>query len=476
MIKSGAVLVCLLFFHFGAPSLADDLTVKTARPVVVRTVPEAGSTEVDPKLGEIKVTFSKDMKDGSWSWAGQSDDTYPKVDGTPKYLDKRTCTLPVKLEPGKTYAIWINSEKFQNFKDEDGRSAVPYLLVFQTKGTSPIKESKKEETGKADKKPVSVDSPVSEDVLARVFDDLWEDMDRNYSYFVLKEVDWKALKERYREKAVKAGTARKFVAVLKEWLGHLRDGHVWIEWPLGQVGTYRAPVRFNNYNRQATLATLDEKKECGRFAVIGKIKEDNIGAVILTRQSQADAASVRQVVDFILAMKEAPGFLLDLRDANGGNELLAQEIAQQFCGQETIYAKSKYRAGPGHADFGPTHDRHLQASEKPFLKPVVCLIGPRCVSSGEGFAQMMKCLPQITMVGNRTRGSSGNPKPFQLPGLEITVYYSRWVDLMPAGTPIEGIGISPDLELNFPADAYAEKDPTWEKALEVLRKKVAKEK
>ena len=56
-------------------------------------------------------------------------------DGKPKYLaDKRTCVLPVKLEPGKTYAIWVNSgDKFTNFKDAGGRTAVPYLLTFKTK-------------------------------------------------------------------------------------------------------------------------------------------------------------------------------------------------------------------------------------------------------------------------------------------------------------------------------------------------------
>jgi hypothetical protein len=47
--------------------------------------------------------------------------------------DKRTCILPVKLETGKTYAFWLNSAKFGNFKDKDGQSAVPYLLVFETK-------------------------------------------------------------------------------------------------------------------------------------------------------------------------------------------------------------------------------------------------------------------------------------------------------------------------------------------------------
>jgi hypothetical protein len=47
--------------------------------------------------------------------------------------DKKTCVVEVKLQPKKTYVIWLNSQKFGNFKDADGRSAVPYLLVFQTK-------------------------------------------------------------------------------------------------------------------------------------------------------------------------------------------------------------------------------------------------------------------------------------------------------------------------------------------------------
>ncbi|HET6324150.1 MAG TPA: Ig-like domain-containing protein [Planctomycetaceae bacterium] len=112
----------------------EDITVETARPVVVKTVPEAGSADVDPKLTEIQVTFSKDMHDQSWSWSQVSKASFPKVDGKSKYLaDKRTCVLPVKLEGGKTYVIWVNSQKFGNFKDTEDRPAVPYLLVFKTK-------------------------------------------------------------------------------------------------------------------------------------------------------------------------------------------------------------------------------------------------------------------------------------------------------------------------------------------------------
>jgi RNA polymerase sigma-70 factor (ECF subfamily) len=118
----------------GAAARADDVTLESVPPVVVKTVPEAGASDVSPRLAEIRVTFSKDMQDGSWAWSTFSKESFPKLDGKPKYLaDKRTCVLPVTLEPGKTYAIWVNSEKLGDFKDKDGRSAVPYLLVFKTK-------------------------------------------------------------------------------------------------------------------------------------------------------------------------------------------------------------------------------------------------------------------------------------------------------------------------------------------------------
>jgi hypothetical protein len=109
------------------------ISLDSAPPVVVKTFPVAGSTDVDPALTEIRVTYSKAMQDGSWSWSTWGEENYPETTGKPKYLsDNRTCVLPVKLQPRKFYAIWLNSDKFKNFKDVDRRSAVPYLLTFRT--------------------------------------------------------------------------------------------------------------------------------------------------------------------------------------------------------------------------------------------------------------------------------------------------------------------------------------------------------
>ncbi len=115
-----------------SPAMADEVSIGNLPPSVVKTVPQCGDTNVDPKLSELSVVFSKDMFDQAWSFVSMSNGSFPKL-GSPQYAkDKRTCVVKVALEPDKTYAIWLNSESHRNFKDLDQRPAVPYLLVFRT--------------------------------------------------------------------------------------------------------------------------------------------------------------------------------------------------------------------------------------------------------------------------------------------------------------------------------------------------------
>jgi serine/threonine protein kinase len=107
-------------------------------PVVIGTVPESGAAGVDPALTELQVTFSKPMQDDSWSWcrwADGNEENFPHITGSAHYLaDGRTCMLPVKLEPGRTYALWLNRpDSARSFRGADGQPAVPYLLIFETR-------------------------------------------------------------------------------------------------------------------------------------------------------------------------------------------------------------------------------------------------------------------------------------------------------------------------------------------------------
>ena len=118
----------------GAAAQAQTKTVDSMPPVVVKTVPQSGAKDVEAGTVEVKVTFSKEMADNSWSWSTAWPDSAPEMIGKPKYdALMKTCSLKVKLEPGKTYAWWINSGKFQGFRDTQGHPSVPYLFIFQTK-------------------------------------------------------------------------------------------------------------------------------------------------------------------------------------------------------------------------------------------------------------------------------------------------------------------------------------------------------
>lgn len=120
---------------------SEEVSVATMPPSVVKTVPQCGDTNVDPAITEIRATFSKEMKDGNWSWTQISEETALGIEDRPVYSeDGRTCIAKVKLEPGKTYVTWLNRGRFMSFMDKDGQSAVPYLLIFQTR-SDPQKES-----------------------------------------------------------------------------------------------------------------------------------------------------------------------------------------------------------------------------------------------------------------------------------------------------------------------------------------------
>jgi RNA polymerase sigma-70 factor (ECF subfamily) len=109
-----------------------DLTEESQKPIIVKTNPKTFSTNVSPGLKQITVTFDQQMMDNSWSWTGGGE-TYPKT-GKPFYnANKKTCTLPVKLEPGKVYWIGINSVSFKNFQNEEGIPADWYVILFATK-------------------------------------------------------------------------------------------------------------------------------------------------------------------------------------------------------------------------------------------------------------------------------------------------------------------------------------------------------
>ena len=93
------------------------------------------------------------------------------------------------------------------------------------------------------------------------------------------------------------------------------------------------------------------------------------------------------------------------------------------------------------------------------------LIGRRCASSTESFIAAMRELSNVTLVGDRTAGSSGNPGRFPLAnGWTYTV--SRWIEYTVDDQVIEDVGISPRVFVPAMAADFAQgRDPVLDWAL-----------
>ena len=110
--------------------------VETPYPQIVRTIPEVGATGVKTSLRDIRIIFDRDMS-GGMSWTGGPPE-FPPTDERrkAKWINKRTCLLPVKLQKGQYYRVGINSKSYRNFKAADGTPAPPSAIYFATEGAS----------------------------------------------------------------------------------------------------------------------------------------------------------------------------------------------------------------------------------------------------------------------------------------------------------------------------------------------------
>jgi len=96
---------------------------------------------------------------------------------------------------------------------------------------------------------------------------------------------------------------------------------------------------------------------------------------------------------------------------------------------------------------------------------VLLLVGRRCASSNESFIAAMRELPHVTLVGDRTAGSTASPGTFPLAnGCSYTV--SRWIEYTADNQVIEDLGISPRVFVpSGPGDFAQGRDPVLDWAL-----------
>jgi hypothetical protein len=283
-----------------------------------------------------------------------------------------------------------------------------------------------------------------------------------YPYLEWKGIDWDRIQDVYRDRAATASSGE-LQGLIMDLLGELRDGHVYLEMSDAREYPF-VPRRLRDRNTFDPRLLQRYLGDCPRRAGSGGVYygriQDDLGYVLIPTFRPG-----RLAMDFSEALEElgdARGIILDVRNNRGGWTDRANEIVSWFL-TATMEKPPVYHQGR-RLRFLP-----LQPRADPYTRPVVVLVNGASFSEAEHFAEIMKQIPTVQVVGETTGGgSAGGGDRFVLPNGQVfsfgTYDYRRY-----DGLPWEGEGIEPDIPVpQTPAHVAAGRDRQLEVAVRLL--------
>jgi hypothetical protein len=416
-------------------------------PVVVETVPENGERDVDPALKEIRIVFDRDMEGGYSICDGPR---VPEASGKPRWIDKRTFSLRVKLAPRREYEIYVNCPNFKNFRSVDGKALEPHTIRFSTAAAR-----------------AKAEGPSADDNKEAI-QELRRAIDEDYSYRDLRKVNWDELFDKFGPAMEQAKDARAFAEAAAALLAHAEDAHIWVRIDDETVGGFRREIK-RNYNMEVLKNIVPGWQQHSSVVYTGRFA-DGIGYIHIGSWGREHTEALNQAYEAIWEFSDAPGLIIDVRSNGGGAEPLAQDFAGCFVDEPKVYAQHVYRSADAPGGFGQVSNRVLEPNKhRPrYRGKVAVLMGPANMSSCEAFLLMMKQVPGCKLVGERSYGSSGNPTRVNL-GNGVSVFLPSWKAMRPDGTCFEAEGIRPDVIAETSEVELISRDPVLEAALKLLR-------
>lgn len=305
-----------------------------------------------------------------------------------------------------------------------------------------------------------------------LFDLVWEDVDRHYTYFDLKDVNWDSVRDATRPRALSATGDYELFQAISEMLGTLRDGHVNLyaggNWTYRYDAWYKNyPVNFDPSDREAYLDRL-----VMRPAWFGRTPGDPIAYVRFDNfASGTDHAGT--LTSLLRQHGPFRALIIDMRNNGGGSDMNSRLLAGLFAENTYTYAYYRYKRGPAHDDFTPWQPKRVRPSaEATFPIPLAVLTNRGCFSACEDFVLAVRPRADVTVLGDTTGGGAGNPVSRELPN-GWTYRFSTWQQVSADMTHYEGRGIIPDIPIWISEEASAkEEDPILDRAIRLLRARI----
>jgi hypothetical protein len=307
---------------------------------------------------------------------------------------------------------------------------------------------------------------------AELFEQAWNDFDQNYSYFTYKNVDWDAVKTQNQQNFDKNMTADQFAEEFNNVLQVLHDWHVSVSKPNGEGFGYNGTITTNYPTKPRNSYTQNGYTTIGDVIWHSKVilnGNENIGYIRIDsfEIEKFNNITDQDIENLFVTYADADGLIIDIRPNNGGSEEIAAKFISRFTDEPRVYGYTKNRIpGADHNAFTELETHTLEPSSGThFNKPVVGLIGQRCMSSAEWCTLMMRACPNLTLIGDKTRGASGSPKEFSLPN-KVSYRISIWIAYTDEMIEIEDKGIEPAIKILADQSIDDSHDYVLEKAIE----------
>lgn len=304
------------------------------------------------------------------------------------------------------------------------------------------------------------------------FEAAWSRVDSVYPYLQFKKIDWDSVYTVYRPR-FETSRGDEFFHTFRDLLGELKDGHVWFQTEHGsRVYPYVSPRHFRDrkaYCPFVVRSYFDRPLRISKSTSVEyEITPENIGYAYMPTFEESYLQN--EFPGVLAYLKNTTGLILDLRANRGGNRHNIDAVVSRFV-TEPLKRFDVYRLG--------------ELLEPSFIQPqgpftytqsVVVLINGRTYSAGEYCAEVLKSLPNVTVVGDTTGGGStgsaeGDPEAagtYRLPSgkkIYVGTFDMRRYD----GVPWEGLGIAPDIRvMQTVEDVNAGRDKQLEFAIGML--------
>ena len=294
------------------------------------------------------------------------------------------------------------------------------------------------------------------------FEALWSIIDERYCFFAQAAeefgLNWNEVYERYKPAADTCRSDAELFDLLGNMLRELRDGHVNLSSMYGTSYYWdwhlHHPANFSDSLQRNYLGT--------NFRLTNGIKytalPDSIGYLYV--ESFSSGFNTNNLSVMLNNLSHTKALIIDIRNNGGGMLTAAEKLASTFTDESLHYGYMQHKTGTGHNDFSKPEPLYLEPSKGAiWLRPVVVLTNRSVYSAANHFVLMMRELPHVAIVGDKTGGGSALPLTNTLPnGWRVRLSACPTMDINKNHTEF---GIEPDTTVHIT-------DEDWKKGRDTI--------